>query len=329
MRIGSFDTAQRVLVIAEVGNNHEGDLGVARRLVELAADAGADAVKFQTFRTEAFVSPTDVERTARMRRFELRPEAFAELADLAHARSLLFLSTPLDLASADALEPLVDAFKIASGDIDFFPLLERIDGFGKPVVVSTGQSELDDVDAAVGTFARSTVAVLHCVSSYPAPLDEVNLRALDTLAARYPNAAIGYSDHTIGLEAAPLAVARGARIVEKHFTLDKRFSDFRDHQLSANPDDLRALVEAVRAAEKLLGSATKAVQPSEAEGRIAFRRSIAAAHALATGHRIEAADLIWTRPADGLRPGQEQLVVGHVLRRDVAAGEHLRETDVD
>lgn len=327
MRIGSFDTNDRVLVVAEIGNNHEGDPAVARRLVDLAAEAGADAVKFQTFRTAEFVSASDAERYARMSRFELPPEVWPELTELAHSRSLLFMSTPLDLTSADMLAPLVDAFKVASGDIDFFPLLSRVAATRKPVVLSTGQSDLGDVARAVEALGKD-VAILHCVSSYPAPEEEINLRAIPALAERFPGHTIGYSDHTAGLDAAPLAVGCGARIIEKHFTLDTSFSSFRDHQLSADPDDLRELVRRIRASETLLGERRKDVQPSEREMRVAVRRSIAAARALPAGHVLGEADLVWTRPADGLRPGDEGLIVGRPLRRDVDAGEHLRREDV-
>lgn len=327
MRIGSFDTDDRVLVVAEIGNNHEGEIAVARELVEAAADAGADAVKFQTFRTAAFVSPSDEERYERMSRFELSPDAFAELAELAHSRSLLFLSTALDLESVDALAPIVDAYKVASGDVDFVPLLERIAGTGLPVVISTGQSELPEIERAVAALGGG-VAVLHCVSSYPAPDDELNLRAIAVLAERLPGCTIGFSDHTTGLDAGPLAVAAGARIVEKHVTLDRNFSAFRDHALSLEPAELRELVERIRRAEALLGVADKSVQPSERDARTAIRRSIAAARPLPAGHVLALGDLVWTRPADGLQPGEEGLVVGRALRRAVEQGEHIRADDV-
>jgi N,N'-diacetyllegionaminate synthase len=327
MRIGSFDTGERVLVIAEIGNNHEGDLEVARALVDRAAEAGVDAVKFQTFRTEEFVSSSDAERFARMQRFELPAQAWEELCERARQLSLLFMSTPLDLTSVDTLAPLVDAYKIASGDVDFLPLLEKVAATRRPIVLSTGQSDLEDVARAVSVLGEG-VGILHCVTSYPAPEHEVNLRALPLLADRFPRSTIGYSDHTVGLDAAPLAVACGARIVEKHFTLDKQFSSFRDHQLSVDPPELSELVRRIRAAEALLGEARKEVQPSETEMRTAVRRSIAAARQLPGGHELSLADLIWTRPADGLRPGEEALLVGRRLRRDVEAGEHLRLDDV-
>src|SRR5262249_3816707 len=171
------------------------------------------------------------------------------------------------------------------------------------------------------------VAVLHCVSAYPTPPDEANLRAIEALRGLL-DCEIGYSDHTIGVEAGPLAVALGARVIEKHFTLDRAYSEFRDHALSAGPAELAELVRRVRAAERLLGLPVKEVQPSEQAGVVAHRRSIAAVRDLAAGHVVERSDLTWLRPGDGLAPGHEEVLVGRALRRDVGAGEQLRAEDV-
>lgn len=335
MKIGGVDLEQRVLVVAEIGNNHEGSLDTARELVRQAAAAGADAVKFQTFRADLFVSREDAERFARMSRFELAEPAWAELAELARSHGLLFLSTPLDLASADVLEPLVDAYKIASGDNDFVPLLRRVARSGLPVVVSSGVSGLDTVQRAIDVLrseweesgGAGEVAVLHCVSAYPTPLEDVQLRAIPFLADRL-GVTVGYSDHTTGIDAAPLAVALGARIVEKHFTLDKAFSDFRDHALSSDPTELADLVRRIRSAEVLLGQPGKAVRPSESGAEVAIRRSVVAGRALPAGHVVAFDDLLWQRPGGGIRPGDEAVVVGHPLVRDVAAGERLAPEDV-
>jgi sialic acid synthase SpsE len=324
-----------VLVVAEIGNNHEGDLGVASELVDLAAEAGADAVKFQTFRTEQFVSRDDPERFARLERFELSPDGFAALADRARSRGLIFISTPLDLESAGVLEPLVDAFKIASGDNSFWPLIERVASTSKPLIVSTGLSGVEEVARLVAFVAgarerhglQGELAILHCVSSYPVAPAEAQLRAIEVLRERFADCTVGYSDHTEGIAAGPLAVALGARIVEKHFTLDRNFSDFRDHRLSVDPAGMRELVSRIRAAETLLGERAKRVQPSEAGSAAAVRRSIAAARDLARGEVIGPDDLTWLRPGGGLPPGEEQLVVGRRLARDVRAGEQLGETD--
>jgi N,N'-diacetyllegionaminate synthase len=334
MRIGSFDTSDRVLVIAEIGNNHEGSLERARALVEEAAAAGADAVKFQTFRTEHFVHRSDSERFARLERFRLSFDEFAELAELARSRGLLFVSTALDLESARFLAETADCLKIASGDNDFLPLLDVAARAAMPLIISTGLADVEQLDRTVTFVERARgswngLALVQCVSSYPAPDEEVNLLAIGLLGERYPGWTIGYSDHTLGLEAAPLAVAAGARIVEKHFTLDKGLSDFRDHQLSTDPAELRALVERVRAAERFAGRREKVLQPSESENAVTVRRSIAAGGDFPAGHRLREGDLTWLRPGDGMRPGEEHELVGKALRRAVGFGDQLRPDDVE
>jgi sialic acid synthase SpsE len=336
MRIGPIDLDRRVLVVAEVGNNHEGRLDVAVRLVHAAADCGVDAVKFQTFRVRSFANPADRPRYERLRTFELSDDAFRRLQDEARSRGLLFLSTPLDMESVALLTPLVDAFKIASGDNDFYPLMARVCDTAKPVIVSSGLSDLAQMRATVRFIrrrwrtrkVRQEVAVLHCVSAYPAPDEELNLAAIPSMA-RALRCPIGYSDHGLGIGACVAAVALGARIVEKHFTLDHDFSDFRDHRLSVEPAEMRQLVELVRRVSLMSGSAEKAVQPSEATSAQAYRRSVVAAADFAAGHRLVRADLTWMRPATGVRPGRERLLIGRRLVRTVTTGEPLQESDVE
>ncbi|HXN33598.1 MAG TPA: N-acetylneuraminate synthase family protein, partial [Polyangiaceae bacterium] len=313
MRIGAHDTSQKVLVVAEIGNNHEGSFGNAEKLVRAAAACGVDAVKFQTFRTKWFTSGADPARFERLRRFELSFDEFKALEGLARELGVLFVSTPLDLESAKFLEPLVDAFKIASGDNDFWALLDWVGRSPKPMIVSTGMSSLTEVERARDfVFARkppADVAFLHCVSAYPAPPEQVNLAAIPLLRERL-GCTIGYSDHTLGVEAALASVALGARIIEKHFTLDKHFSDFRDHQLSADPDEMARIVKHIRAVERLVGKPEKRVQPAEEAVVSVARRSIAAAADLPRGHRLAIGDLTWLRPRNGLRPGDEEQIVG-------------------
>lgn len=335
MRIGSHDTDHKVIVVAEIGNNHEGNFAVARELVDLAADAGVDAVKFQTARADLFISAADADRRKRFASYEFSPAQWAELSAQARHRGLLFMSTPLDLVSLDMLTPLVDAVKIASGDVTFAPLLDAAAATRKPLVLSSGASSVDEVAAAVarvrGQWARlehaGDLAVLHCVSAYPTPAHEAQLRAIPALADRL-DATVGYSDHVTGIDAAVAAAALGARVIEKHFTLDKNYSAFRDHQLSADPAEMRALVERVRAIEPMLGDGVKAIQPSERANQSAIRRSIAAAADLPSGHVLGGADLIWIRPGTGLAPGQEHLLIGRALVRDVRAGAQLSPSDV-
>lgn len=332
MRIATHDLAEKIFVVAEIGNNHEGNFEVACRMVDAAADAGVDAVKFQTFQTQLFTSRADPARFERLSKFELSHDQFAQLERRVRGRGLIFLSTPLDLVSARFLEPLVDVFKVASGDNDFWPLIAQICATGKPLIISTGLADLAHV-ARVTDFVRAAgagdrLAFLHCVCAYPAPTGEVNLRAIPRMAAEL-GVPIGWSDHTLGPDACLAAAAIGARIIEKHFTLDKNFSSFRDHQLSADPAEMRLIVDGVRRVEQLLGVPEKRVQPSEEANQRAARRSIAAAAPLARGHRIRAEDLIWVRPAIALPPGNESRLIGRVLGRDVAAGEAIAERDVD
>ena len=336
MKIGSFDTDASVLIVAEIGNNHEGRVDVGRELIRRAAEAGAGAVKWQTFRTERFVSPADGARFARLKSFELTIDRFAEWARLASSLGLLVIATPLDLESARGLEPIVDAFKIASGDVTFAPLLATVADMHRPMLLSSGASTVAEVHYAAGIVRQRWaaagvdpgLAVLHCVSSYPTPASEANLAAIRPLAAAV-GATPGYSDHVVGIEAAVFAVAAGARIVEKHFTLDKHFSDFRDHQLSADPADMREMVEQIRRLESMLGSGEKRIQPSEAATRDLIRRSVVMADARPAGHRLGTDDVVWLRPGGGLAPGSEKTMIGRRLTRDLQRGERLAESDVE
>jgi N,N'-diacetyllegionaminate synthase len=336
MKIGSFDTDRRVLVVAEIGNNHEGDVELAAEMVRQAARSGVGAVKFQTVRAADLVRRSESARYERLKRFELSREQFTSLSELAHDLGLLFVSTPLSLEAARFLEPLVDAYKIASGDNDFFPLLDRVAHSGKPVIVSTGVSDLAQIAAAVGSLraqwhAQSRtgeLGLLHCVSSYPTPPEQANLRSIPFLAERF-DCTIGYSDHTLGTEAAVLAVAAGARIIEKHFTLNKHHSDFRDHQLSADPVEMEALVMRIRDAESLLGTWDKSVQPCEVASQTAIRRSIVAARDLKRGTALQATDLKWIRPGDGLRAGNESQLIGKRVKRDMHEDDAISPGDVE
>ncbi len=335
MKIGDFDTHERVLVIAEIGNNHEGDFAAAEEMLHLAAEAGADVVKFQAIVPEHLVPPSQPERLAQLKRFELHPDQFAMLKTEADRAGVLFMCTPFDLPGVAMLDPLVPAFKVSSSDNDFFPLLEAVARTGKPVVLSSGLADLDAVRRSVDAIRavwRETgtggdpVAVLHCAVSYPTPPEEVHLAAISELLTL--GVAVGYSDHALGIEAAVLSVAAGARVVEKHFTSDKRHSDFRDHQLSADPAEFRVMVDRIREADMLLGRGRKRVQPTEARAASSVRRSIAAARTLHVGETLSFGDLAWLRGYAGLRPGEEDRVLGRRLLRDVAEGDFLRLEDL-
>lgn len=325
MKIGPIDTERKVLVIAEIGNNHEGSFAEAKRLVRAAAEAGADAVKFQTLRPETLVSADQKERRQQLRDFALSREQFLELSQAAAEARVLFLSTPFDLASVDFLKDLVAAFKIASGDSNFHPLLRKVADTGMPVMVSTGLSDEAEKHAIREFFFSQWksagrgvpgLALLHCVTEYPTPDPRAGLRYLEALK-QWNDITVGYSDHTLGIEAAVLAVALGARIVEKHFTLDKTKKTFRDHALSADPADFRALVERIRRAEAFLAPVRREDPPAAMP---AARRSAAAERDLEIGHTLQTGDIIWLRPGSGFPPGSEARLVGRVLARPVARG---------
>jgi len=336
MKIGGFNLTQKVLVVAELGNNHEGDFATAQKLVGEAGACGVGAVKFQVFRTRHFVSAGDRARYDRLSSFELSYEQFEELHRLAKSLGLLFIATPLDLESAAFLEGIVDAYKIASGDNNFYPLIERVCRTGRPIILSSGLTDIDGIRKSKAfieerwrTFGiRQNLAILHCVSSYPVPPEQANLGAIPMLI-RELECTVGYSDHTLGIQACVIAAALGARIIEKHFTLDRQYSDFRDHQLSADPTEMAGLVRQIAEVGVFLGTGEKIVQAAEAESARLARRSIVAGADLPAGHRVRWEDVTWIRPATGLPPGEEARIVGKRLRRAVAFGEPILPADVE
>ncbi|MCZ6654670.1 MAG: N-acetylneuraminate synthase family protein, partial [Planctomycetota bacterium] len=306
MRIADADLSERVLIVAEIGNNHEGSYALAEELIGRAAEAGVDAVKFQTFRTEHYVSRRDDARFERLKSFELSHDEFAKLAAVARQEGIVFLSTPFDLESVRFLDALVPAFKIASGDNTFYPLIDTVARRGKPILLSTGLADTTRIQHAKAVIeavwaeigVAPGLALLHCVSSYPVPPSQANLAAIGQLRAEF-DCSIGYSDHTLGIEACRVAASLGARIIEKHFTLDKHYSDFRDHQLSADPREMAELVQAVRQVETMLGSGEKRLQECELSSERAMRRSITAARDLACGAIVTWEDITWVRPGGG------------------------------
>jgi N,N'-diacetyllegionaminate synthase len=330
-------TGEPVYVIAEAGVNHNGDLGAAIALVDAAADAGADAVKFQTFDPSALAASSaplaDYQEAAGEResqrtmldRLRLPDEAFARLAEHAAARGITFLSTPFDERSADLLAAIgVPAFKVGSGELTNLPFLSSLAARGLPLLLSTGMSTMDeivDAVAAVSSAGAPPLALLHCVSSYPTPADQANLRAIATLRERL-DLPIGYSDHCVEPEVTLAAVALGAVIVERHFTLD-RSAPGPDHALSLEPAELADLVRSIRLVEASLGDGEKVPQDVEMNTRAVARRSLVAARDLDAGERLDAAAVAIKRPGGGLPPGDLERVVGARLRTPLARDEQI------
>ncbi len=329
-------------IIAEAGVNHNGEIDAARRLIDAAAEAGADAVKFQTYRTELLVGRDAPKATYQatttgeaegqfemLKACELGFEDFRTLFGHAGERDILFLSTPFD---ADSLEFLVSlgvaALKIGSGEIDNVPLLRRAARSGLPLIVSTGMATLAEVQAALGVLEGvGEVAVLHCVSDYPAKPDDANLRAIPALAEAL-GVPVGFSDHTLGIEVALAARALGACIVEKHFTLDKGLPG-PDHAASLEPAELSAMVGGIRAVESALGDGTKAPRSSEADTRAVVRRSLIAARDLAEGEVLDEAAVVALRPAGGIAPAEIDRVVGRRVVRALSRGQRIDWADLE
>jgi N-acetylneuraminate synthase len=326
------------LIIAEAGVNHNGDLRLAHQLIEAAAEAGADVVKFQSFVADEMVS-----RSARkadyqtattnpaesqfqmLKALELSPDEQANLHKHCARRGVIFLSTPYDRSSVDVLCSLgVLGIKIASTDATNLPLLEYVGRKGKPVILSTGMCDLEEVREAVATLrgaGAQQLALLHCTSQYPAPLDQVNLRAMRSLADSFA-CPVGFSDHTPGIQASSWAVAAGACIIEKHFTVDCNLPG-PDHRASLEPAQMAELVKAIRQVERSLGNGKKAPSPCELPNKPLIRKSLVARLPIPAGEVIKPEVLACKRPGYGLQPRLWKQVVGKRSARAIAADETL------
>ncbi len=336
MKIFGVDLSERPALIAEIGVNHEGSLDKALELLNLAARAGADAVKFQSYTAERFIAADDPERRARVARFGLDEAAHLALKEAATDSGVAFCSSAISEDWVPFLSTHCAAIKIASGDIDFEPVIRRASASGKPVILSTGTADLAEVRRAVawareemGEATPERLAVLHCVSAYPTPLEQANLTAIPTLAADLDPITIGYSNHVIGPEAPIAAVALGARLVEVHFTDQKHGRDFRDHELSCDPDDLAYLAKVLPGVAKARGTGEKSPQACEEGTGPAIRKGLTVARDLPAGHILSRADLVFTRPATEFPSRCISAVVGRKLLKPVQQGFVLRRDSVE
>ena len=330
------------VIIAEAGVNHNGDIPTALRLIDAAAEAGADYVKFQTFKAEELVVQSapraayqahacpdakDDSQFSMLKKLELAFDDFAGLAGYCKSRNIGFLSTPFDIDSINFLATLgMDYWKIPSGEINDLPYLRAVASHPGQVIMSTGMSTLDEVAAAVEALdaagkPRHDIILLHCTTQYPAPFESVNLRAMDALASLGCRA-VGYSDHTRGISVPIAAVARGAFVIEKHFTLDRDMPG-PDHKASLEPTELAAMVRAVREVELSLGTGKKAVAEAERGNIAVARRSIVARRHIAKGQAITADDLTVKRPGTGLSPMLWDSVIGSTATRDYAPNDFI------
>ncbi|HOJ62674.1 MAG TPA: N-acetylneuraminate synthase family protein [bacterium] len=317
-------------IIAEGGLNHNGDPVLAARLIAAAAECGADAIKFQTYTTEELFPPDHPDFT-RFQKHRFSRETYLDLQRTAADHGIILLSTPFDETSADLLESLpVPAFKIGSGELTHRAFLKYLASKGKPLILSTGMSTWDEVDHAVRAIeetGNSALVLLHCVSAYPCPLEEVNLRRLTALRARYPFPA-GFSDHTESDVAAVAAVALGACVIEKHFTLSRHLPGW-DHFFSYDPEQMKRYVKAIRDTEKALGASHKDITPSEKPIERIARRAIYARVPLKAGESINIHNIIIRRPAGPLGASQVDSILGRVLLHDLPAGTPLQLSDFE
>lgn len=335
--------AQQCFVIAEIGLNHNGDMALAKAEIDAAAEAGADAVKFQNYRTEDFISSRSLTFTYMsegrevtesqydmFKRCELTVEQLTELKAYSDARGLIFFSTPMSRQGLDDLVEMgVSVLKNGSDCLGHLDLVRAMGETGLPTMISTGMATLADIDEAVRTFASTgnrDLVLLHCVSSYPTPSDETNLARIPSLE-RVFGCLVGFSDHTEGHLAAALSVSVGACIVEKHFTLSHDLPG-PDHWFSLTPDELAQLVKAIRYAEAVIGTGTLNPTRCEEEGREAYRLSCVAAADLSPGHQLRSEDIVFQRPGYGIPPAHAYLLGGRVLRHAVRKGDVLTAEDM-
>ena len=328
---------KKVFIIAEAGVNHNGDISIAKKMIDEAKAAGAGAIKFQAFRAENIVvkeavkAEYQIKNTGNsesqldmLKRLELSQEDFRALMTYCNKKGIMFMATPFDCESVELLDRLgMEVFKISSGEITNKFLIESVARKNKPIILSTGMSYLEEVKKAVDAInavweklgKRPTLTLLHCVSNYPADAKDANLKAMATLKKEF-DLPVGYSDHTLGIDIAIAAAAMGAVVIEKHFTLDRNMPG-PDHKASLEPKELSAMVEAIRNVEKAMGDGKKVPQESERDTRRFARKSLVAARDIKAGQTIKVEDITIKRPGDGLSPYTLEEIINKKARIDI------------
>ena len=336
----------KTLIIAEAGVNHNGSIELAKKLIDVAAEAGVDYVKFQTFKAEKLVAKdakkaayqtknmggSDDSQFNMLKKLELDKEAHLILIDYCKSKNIKFLSTAFDHESIDLLNDLgIDLFKVPSGEITNFPYLKKIASKGKPIILSTGMADLGEIEDALNVclnegISKELISILHCNTEYPTPMKDVNLKAMQTIGDAF-KVKTGYSDHTLGIEIPIAAVALGAVCIEKHFTLDRNMEG-PDHKASLEPSELIAMVKAIRNIEQALGNGIKRPSESEKKNKDVARKSL---HLVAKKHNgdvLSEKDLILKRPGDGIPAGMIAHLVGKKINKDLEADHKLTFSDI-
>ena len=328
MKLKNQYKKKRPLIIAEIGNNHEGSFLVAKKLINEAYKAGVDAVKFQTFITEDFITPKEKKRFNKFKKFQLSQKNFIKLAKISKKKGLKFISTPLDIKSAIFLNPIVDYFKISSGDNNYFQLIQKVLSFKKPTIISTGFLNFNEIKRLVkfikkNKFPLNKLTLLHCVSDYPVKDHEANLISIKFLKDNL-NVKIGYSDHTLGITASVIATIYGANVIEKHFTLNKKYSSFRDHSLSANPEEMKDLVTSIKRIRLLKGKYQKKISLSEKKNLNSSRRSIYSSRDIFKNEKIDYSNIKVLRPGNGLEPNRIEKIKGKKIKKNIKKGNLIK-----
>lgn len=325
---------KHTLIIAEAGVNHNGSIELAKQLVDRAVDAGVDYIKFQTFKTEKLVAKSAQmasyqkknigteynSQFAMLKKLELSPTQHEELVAYCKEKGIKFFSTAFDLDSIDYLHSLnLGLWKIPSGEITNYPYIKKIAQYGEPIIVSTGMCEMHDIENAVATLfkwgtKKEDIIILHCNTEYPTPYPDVNLKAMDVIREKF-GVEVGYSDHTKGIEVPIAAVALGATVIEKHFTLDRNMEG-PDHKASLEPDELKAMVSAIRNIEQAVGDGIKKVTDSERGNISVARKSIVAARDIKKGETFTEENLTVKRPGTGISPMRWEEVIGQTAKRN-------------
>lgn len=338
-----FDFIQKkCFIIAEAGVNHNGDINIAKKLIDKAVEAGVDAIKFQTFKADNLVTKEapkadyqkdttgDGSQYEMLKGLELSLENHILLKKYCENKGIIFISTPFDFESVDLLEKIdVPLYKVSSGDLTNLPLLKYISQKNKPIILSTGMANLGEVEEAVEIIFKTgnkNLILLHCTSNYPAAYEDVNLRAMLTMKEAF-KLPVGYSDHTMGIEVPISAVALGAKVIEKHFTLDKTM-DGPDHRASLEPDELKMMVDSIRNIERAMGDGIKRCNKNEENTKSAARKSIVAARNIRKDDIIANNDISFKRPEGGLSPKYADLIVGKTANRDIKENEFIKFSDI-
>ena len=322
----NFKNLDRPYIVAEIGVNHEGNEKLAIDMINKAKLAGADAVKFQTYEKDNYVSIDQKERKKRIIKFCLSRKSFINLIKYCKKIEIDFFSTPLNFNDVDFLDNYVKMFKVSSGDITFLPLIKKIAEKKKPTIISTGLSTLKEISSAIKNFEevfpgarkKGFLMLMHCVAEYPPTKEKLNLNNIETLKSKF-KLPVGYSDHSLGIKACEIAVSKGVKLIEKHFTYRRENQKFHDHKISSDPKELTKLIISIKETHKIMGSKIRKIV--ENKDMIAhLRRSLCAAKNIKEGSRIKKNDISYLRPQWGYRPGEEKKIIGLKAKKNIRKG---------